>query len=86
MYKQIKSYKNHLIINASTEAKKLGNSKVANMILLGAASSLIPIIKESIPKAIKILFANKSEKIFQLNLKAFEVGKQLAKNFTEFIY
>jgi indolepyruvate ferredoxin oxidoreductase beta subunit len=86
LYKQIKSYKNHLIINASVEAKKLGNSKVANMILLGAASSLIPIIEESIPEAIKILFEHKSEKIFQLNLKAFEAGKQLAKNFTEFVY
>jgi len=86
LYKQIKSHPNHIILNATEEAKKLGNSKAANMILLGAISSLIPLSEESIHDAIKKLFSHKSEKIIDLNLKAFETGKQLAKGFTEFVY
>jgi len=86
LYKQIKSHPNHIIINATDEAKKIGNSKVANMILLGAASIIIPLPEESLQNAIKKLFKNKSEKILQLNIEAFEKGKELAKNFKEFAY
>ncbi len=86
LYKQIKLYPHHIIINATEEAKKLGNSKVANMILLGAASTLLPLSEESLKTAIKDLFQRKSEKIVNLNLEAFEIGKKLAKTYTDFVY
>jgi len=86
LYKQIKSHPNHIIIKATDVAKELGNSKVANMILLGAASSLIPLTELSFQNAIKNLFKNKSEKIIQLNLDAFHTGQNLAKNYTEFVF
>ncbi len=86
LYKQIMSHQNHIIIKATDVAKKLGNSKVANMILLGAASSLVPLKELSLQNAIKNLFKNKSEKIIQLNLEAFDTGKELSKNYTEFIF
>ena len=79
IYQQIKKYPNHVILNATDEAKKLGNSKVANMILLGAASSLIPLSEESLLAAIKTLFQHKSERIISLNIEAFLEGKKLAK-------
>ena len=79
IYQQIKKHPNHFILNATDEAKKLGNSKAANMILLGAASSLIPLSEESILKAIKALFQHKSERVINLNVEAFLEGKQLAK-------
>lgn len=86
LYKQIMSHPNHIIIKATDLAKELGNSKVANMILLGAASSLIPLTELSFQNAIKNLFKNKSEKIIQLNLDAFHTGQNLAKNYTEFVF
>ncbi|MEN8186195.1 MAG: indolepyruvate oxidoreductase subunit beta [Bacteroidota bacterium] len=86
IYKQIKMHKNHIIINATSEAKKIGNSKAANMVLLGAASTLLPIPEESMTDAIKKLFERKSEKIVKLNLEAFAKGKELAQNFTEFVF
>ncbi|MCD6543522.1 MAG: indolepyruvate oxidoreductase subunit beta [Flavobacteriaceae bacterium] len=86
LYKQIMSHPNHIIIKATDVAKELGNSKVANMILLGAASSLIPLTEISLQNAIKSLFKNKSEKIIQLNLEAFNTGKDLAKSYSEFVF
>jgi len=86
LYKQIMSYPNHIIIKATDVAKDMGNSKVANMILLGAASSLIPLSEESLQNAIQTLFKNKSEKIIKLNLEAFEAGKKLAENYTDFVF
>jgi len=86
LYKQIKSHPDHIILNATEVAKKLGNSKIANMVLLGAASSIIPLSDESMVQAIRNLFKHKSEKIINLNIEAFETGKQLAKDFTEFAF
>lgn len=86
LYKQIKSQPNNIIINATEIAKKMGNSKAANMVLLGAASSLIPLSEESMLTAIKNLFKNKSEKIINLNIEAFQSGKKIAKEYTDFVY
>ena len=86
LYKIIKSHKNNIIINATEMAKKLGNSKIANIVLLGAASSLIPLPEESIITAIKKLFENKSERIINLNMEAFQAGKKMAAEHTDFAY
>lgn len=79
----IKKHPYHLIVNATEIAKSIGNSKVANIVLLGAASALIPLSEDSIIEAIKELFKNKSEKIVRLNLEAFYEGKKVAKSFTD---
>ncbi len=86
LFKQIKSYHNHIIINAKQEAKKLGNSKVANMILLGAASSFIPMNEESFIEAIRFYFKGKSTRVTDTNIKAFKRGQEMARNFIEFVY
>lgn len=86
LYRQIKSHQNSIIIKATEIAKKLGNSKVANIILLGAASSLIPILEENMITAIKKLFQNKSEKIINLNIEAFQTGKKIAKEHSDFTF
>ena len=86
LFKQIKTHGNHIIINAKAKAKELGNSKVANMILLGAASQLLPITEESFLQAIQFYFREKSENIVAMNIKAFKTGQKLAKDYTEFIF
>ncbi len=79
LFEQIKKHPYHVIINATEIAKKIGNSKVANMVLLGAAASIIPLSEESLLHAIKKLFQYKSEKIISLNIEAFFEGKKIAK-------
>ncbi len=86
LFKKIKSFNNHIIINAKHAATDLGNSKVANMILLGAASSLIPISEDALLQAINNFFKGKSERIKAMNIKAFHTGQKMAKEFTEFVY
>ncbi len=78
LFKEIKSHLNSVIINATEVAKKIGNSKAANMVLLGAASSMIPLSEESLLNAIKSLFQRKSERVVNLNIEAFQAGKKLA--------
>lgn len=79
LYSRIKSHSNHIIFNATEAAKKIGNSKTANMVLLGAASKLIPLSERSMLMAIKKLFENKSDRIVNYNIEAFHVGKAMVK-------
>ncbi len=78
LYNEIKSHKNHILIDAMKIAKDMGNSKATNMVLLGAASSLIPLSDESFQKAIATLFARKGERIVAKNLDAYLKGKEIA--------
>ena len=78
LFKEIELHPNNIIVEATEIAKKLGNSKAANMVLLGAASSLIPLSDDSLLKAIKALFQRKSDRIINLNIEAFNAGKKLA--------
>ena len=76
VYDKIETYTNHFIIDSGNMAKKLGSSKAANMVLLGAASHFIPIKDRALKAAIKTLFQAKSDRIVQLNLTAYETGKK----------
>jgi indolepyruvate ferredoxin oxidoreductase beta subunit len=83
IYNQIKKHPNHLIVNATDLAKEIGNSKMANMVLLGAALHIIPLSEDSLIKAISKLFKKKSEKIIKLNIEAFYKGKEVARNYNK---
>ena len=78
LYDTIEKFPHHLMLDATAAAKALGNSKVANMILLGAASVHLPLTEKSLTRAIETMFSSKSEKITALNIEAFYKGKELA--------
>lgn len=81
LFKQIKMHTNHIIISAKKEAQSLGNSRVGNMILLGAASGYLPLKDEHVLQAIQHYFSQKSKKIIDMNIQAFRTGQKLAKSF-----
>ncbi|MFD0976141.1 indolepyruvate oxidoreductase subunit beta [Salinimicrobium gaetbulicola] len=83
LFDQIKKHPNNVIVDATQIAKDIGNSKVANMVLLGAASAIIPLSEDSMIDAIKKLFQHKSERIIKLNLEAFNKGKKVAEGITD---
>lgn len=65
-----------IVIDAAYEAEKLGNAKAMNIVLLGAAVRLLEL--DDIDWA-GIIKDNVKPKFAQLNLKALEMGKALAK-------
>jgi len=78
LYSEIKSYPNTILVDAKKLAKDLGNSRATNIVLLGAASSQLPLSDESLEQAIKTLFERKGEKIVSKNIEAFNKGKEIA--------
>lgn len=72
---QIKTRDVRLVhINSEEEAKKLGNIKVANTVLIGALSTVVDIKEESFIKAIETKVPPKT---IEANLKAFAFGREL---------
>ncbi|HUU77310.1 MAG TPA: indolepyruvate oxidoreductase subunit beta [candidate division Zixibacteria bacterium] len=73
--KEIKRFTpNVLLVPAQEDALQLGNSRVMNMILIGALtgnSDILPITKEEIIEGIKAILP---PKYIDINLKAFEKG------------
>ena len=78
LYNEIKLVPNNILIDAKKIAKDLGNSKATNIVLLGAASSLLPLDEESLVRAIKTLFERKGDRVVNKNIEAFNKGKEIA--------
>ncbi len=64
-----------VLINADEIAEKIGNSKVLNMVMLGAASPFINIPEQYFKEGISNLFRKKGEQLIQSNLNAFDNGR-----------
>ena len=64
-----------LVVSAFAEAKKLGEARAANIILVGAASALLPLPPEALIEAIRLTVR---PKVLDLNLQAFRRGTELA--------
>jgi len=80
LLKEIEKHKNHKIIDALGLAKELGTSKAANMVLLGASASILPLNKTVLIEAITTLFKRKGNKITALNIEAFKKGLSFKNN------
>ena len=74
LLEEIGKVPNSLIIDADAIAKQIGSIRVANIVILGAASRFIDIPYESLENAIRQLFGKKGNEIVELNLKALEAG------------
>ena len=65
----------HLVaLDATLLAKKAGNVKAQNMVVLGAAAMHLPLPAELLEKQIQALFASKSERVVNANINAFRMG------------
>ena len=67
---------NFIVINALEIAQEIGSEKTMNVILIGALSNFLPVKMQSWLKSIKKVVP---KKVLDLNLKAFEIGKNLKK-------
>ena len=77
MLKQVKRRRETKVINAFEKASEIGDLRVINLLMLGALSKYSIVEKRFWTDAIKEMFSvkkRKSDKIVQMNLKAFDTG------------
>jgi indolepyruvate ferredoxin oxidoreductase beta subunit len=78
VYNEIERHKHRILIDADTLAKKAGNVRAANMVMLGAASDHMVLDAESLQNGIREIFSRKGERIIDLNIEAFNSGREMA--------
>ncbi|MBN1686799.1 MAG: indolepyruvate oxidoreductase subunit beta [Spirochaetales bacterium] len=72
---QIEKLPAYRIVDSDALAREAGSMLATNMVMVGAASSSLPIDEKIIEAAIVELFAAKGDHVIDVNLEAFRLGK-----------
>jgi indolepyruvate ferredoxin oxidoreductase beta subunit len=64
-----------VLLDAEALAREAGNVRSANMVLVGAASKLMPLSPASLEREISALFERKGPAVIEANLAAFRKGR-----------
>ncbi len=75
---EIHKLPHHIALDAEELAKEAGSPKVANTVILGAASPFLGMEFSKLEDAIRFIFQSKGDEIVQLNLKALKAGRDIA--------
>lgn len=67
------------IVNAEQIAQQLGNTRVANMVLLGAVLPFVDISWEHIAQGVNDVFLSKGDAIVKANIAALTAGREITK-------
>jgi len=76
--REIQSVKKNIIVDSEKLAKEAGFYRAQNMVILGAASQHLIVKEENLIEFVKVLFKPRGEKIVDINLRAFELGRKAA--------
>lgn len=76
LLQQIKNLPHSTIIEARKLAMEAGSGRATNMVLAGAASHHLPLKVETMENCIRKIFQRKGEKVVEINLKAFQLGRK----------
>lgn len=74
----IRTVANRIIVDSDKLAKEAGSPKAQNMVMLGAASPHLALEEANLREFIRVLFAPRGEKMVEMNLKAFDLGRSAA--------
>ena len=75
---EVKKQPRSIAIDADKIAEEIGNKRISNVVILGAATPFIELNTEKIEAGIKRIFSKKRDKIVEMNLKAFRAGREFA--------
>lgn len=77
VYAQIRMLPKHKLVDSQSLAREAGSLLATNMVMVGAASDSLPIEREILESAIREIFTRKGERVIEVNLKAFQSGRQI---------
>ena len=75
VYDTLKVLPHTHIVKTAELAKKAGNSRVENMVLIGTALEYLPLKLETVEKTVHDRFASKDMALVDINIKALELGR-----------
>jgi len=75
IYARIRALPSSRLVAGGQLAQTAGSARATNMVVVGAASTRLPVKEQSLLEAIEQLFSAKGEKIVEVNRKAFALGR-----------
>jgi indolepyruvate ferredoxin oxidoreductase beta subunit len=75
---RIKTVERLVLVDSEELAKEAGFARAQNMVMLGAASPYLILKEENLRGYIQNLFEPRGEKVVDINLKAFQLGRDAA--------
>jgi indolepyruvate ferredoxin oxidoreductase beta subunit len=76
---QVRRIPNAIVVEAERLARQAGSARATNMVIVGAASHLLPVKPESIEHFVRTLFAAKGDKVVETNIRALRAGRDAAR-------
>ncbi len=65
-----------VVVEAAALARRAGSGRVANVVMVGAASAFLPLRRRVIEDCLREGFAAKGERVVEANLRAFALGRE----------
>jgi len=69
-----------VLVSAAELARKAGNPRTSNMVMLGAASPFTGLEAQELEASIEKIFAAKGDEIVAMNIRAFRTGQALSQH------
>jgi indolepyruvate ferredoxin oxidoreductase, beta subunit len=80
LFGQIDQLPRKIAVDAETIAREAGSVKASNMVMLGVSAPFLDIPVKTLKMAIEAIFADKGQKIIDINLRSFDAGLACSKN------
>ncbi len=75
----IRALPRSIVVDAEKLAREAGSARATNMVMVGAATHLLPIKADAIENAVRSIFQRKGEKVVEVNLRALRAGQEAAR-------
>lgn len=75
---KVQSVPKNIIVDSAKLAQEAGFARAQNMVMLGAASAHLILQEENLKKFIRELFQARGNKVVDINLRAFDLGRNSA--------
>jgi indolepyruvate ferredoxin oxidoreductase beta subunit len=75
---QVRRLPRAILVDAERLARQAGSTRATNMVMVGAASHLLPVSFDSLEHFVQTMFAAKGAKVVETNLKALCAGREAA--------
>jgi indolepyruvate ferredoxin oxidoreductase beta subunit len=75
---QVRRVPHAVVIDAETLARRAGSVRAVNMVMVGAASSVLPLDPGLLERYIAAWFTSKGPQVVDQNLQAFRAGREAA--------
>jgi indolepyruvate ferredoxin oxidoreductase beta subunit len=74
--KTVRAFPRHCILEAESLAREAGLSRAVNMVMVGAASTFLPLDSKRIEEVIDRMFSAKGASVSSANLRAYALGRE----------